>query len=196
MGEVSKERKPRLLVFDLDACLWTPEMFQLSGEPQAWDPHRNGVATSRSGELVRLYPGAAAVLRRIARDPALAGMQVAVASKTTEEHYAHRCLDELELGSDGAASGDFAGKKLSELVQHREIYYGSKGRAHFPALKKKTGFAYEDMLFFDDCTYGDNCGEVARCCPGVVCVRTPDGMSEALFDRGLAAFAEGKSGVV
>ena len=52
------------------------------------------------------------------------------------------------------------------------------------------------MLFFDDCTYGDNCATVASACPGVTCVRTPSGLSEKLFDLGLSAFAAGKRGVV
>ena len=52
------------------------------------------------------------------------------------------------------------------------------------------------MLFFDDCTYGDNCQTVADACVGVTCVRTPNGLTEELFDAGLAAFARGASGVV
>lgn len=52
------------------------------------------------------------------------------------------------------------------------------------------------MLFFDDCTYGDNCGDVARACPGAVCVRTPNGLTTALFEAGLEAWARGEAGVV
>ena len=55
---------------------------------------------------------------------------------------------------------------------------------------------YEAMIFFDDCTYGDNCAEVARACPGVTCVRTPHGLTEALFEAALDAFAQGRRGVV
>ena len=48
------------------------------------------------------------------------------------------------------------------------------------------------MLFFDDCTYGDNCANVASHCPGVTCVRTPHGLTEEDFKLGLEAFAAGK----
>jgi len=52
------------------------------------------------------------------------------------------------------------------------------------------------MLFFDDCTYGDNCANVASHCPGVTCVRTPHGLTEEDFKLGLEAFAAGKKGVI
>jgi hypothetical protein len=52
------------------------------------------------------------------------------------------------------------------------------------------------MLFFDDCTYSDNCADVASKCKGVTCVRTPQGLTEALFEAGLEAWAAGKRGVV
>jgi|TARA_B100000768_G_C11091197_1_gene295038 hypothetical protein len=52
------------------------------------------------------------------------------------------------------------------------------------------------MIFWDDCTYGNNCQDVATNCAGVTCVRTPDGLTEALFQAGLDAFAAGKTGVV
>ena len=73
---------------------------------------------------------------------------------------------------------------------------GNKGRSHFPALQKESGIAYSEMIFWDDCTYGDNCRDVATNCAGVTCVRTPDGLTEALFQAGLDAFAAGKTGVV
>mmetsp|Transcript_38167 Transcript_38167/g.109533 ORF Transcript_38167/g.109533 Transcript_38167/m.109533 type:complete len:202 (+) Transcript_38167:137-742(+) len=189
----SEGQLPKLIVFDLDACLWTPEMFELKGEPLFWDEQLGGVRTSHrsrgTDEIVRLFDGALAVMRRFVNDESLKDLSVAVASKTTEEKYAHHCLDQIVV--DPAQ-----GTKLGQLVHHREIYYGSKGSKHFPALKKATGFDYGEMVFFDDCTYSDNCGEVASSCPGIVCVRTPHGLTEALFDLGLAAFAAGRHGVV
>ena len=78
----------------------------------------------------------------------------------------------------------------------RQIYPGSKGQRHFPALQKESGIAFDSMLFFDDCTYGDNAGDVARACPGTSCVRTPRGLTMELFELGLASWAMGKRGVV
>ena len=43
-----------------------------------------------------------------------------------------------------------------------QIYPSNKVK-HFRALQASTGVAFNDMLFFDDCTYGDNCGDVSSC---------------------------------
>lgn len=65
---------------------------------------------------------------------------------------------------------------MGDVITYREIYPDNKGR-HFKALHKASGIAYEDMLFFDDCIYGDNCRDVEWACPGVVTVKTPEGLT-------------------
>lgn len=179
---------PSLIVFDLDACLWEPEMFQIS-RPTSYDAKRGGVVAGH--DTVRLFPGAAAVLRRFLPgvDPRLAEVRVAVASSTTEPGYARICLGALLVDPS-------RGEAIEDIVDYQQVYPGSKGRAHFPALHAQSGVPYDRMLFFDDCTYGDNCADVAVRCPGVGCVRTPDGLTEALFEAGLAAFARGERGVL
>lgn len=178
---------PKLIVFDLDACLWSPEMFELSAAPTTYDGAARGVRAGR--EHVRLFSGASAVLRRILSDGPFRGVRIAVASSTTEPHYAATCLAQLPVDPE-------RGETVGSLVDFRQIYPGSKGSQHFPRLAAESGVAFDQMLFFDDCTYGDNCGQVASQCEGVTCVRTPDGLTEALFDAGLAAFARGERGVV
>ena len=178
---------PSLIVFDLDACLWSPEMYQLSSSPSEYSSKRGGVAAGR--DTVRLFPGADAVLQKLASDTAYDGVQVAVASSTTEPAFANKCLDNFPL-----SGGKFA--TVGELVRFRQIFPGSKGGQHFPNLKAETGISYDQMLFFDDCTYGDNCANVASHCPGVTCVRTPHGLTEEDFKLGLEAFAAGKKGVI
>ncbi len=180
---------PSLIVFDLDACLWTPEMFELSAAPTRYDAQRGGVVAG--SDTVRLFPGAQAVLRRILTDERFGAVKVGVASSTTEPSYAARCLKSLPIDPSGAR-----GECVADLVDYEEVYPGSKGRSHFPRLHTASGVPYDRMLFFDDCTYGDNVGEVTRNCPGVTGVRTPSGLTVELFDRGLAAWAEGLRGVV
>ena len=97
MSRASSARVPKLLIFDLDACLWSPEMFELGAAPTTYDADAGGV---RAGsEVVRLFPGALTVLRRLITDPALnnikVAIKVAVASSTTEPAWANRCLDVL-----------------------------------------------------------------------------------------------------
>merc|ERR1740121_633931 len=126
-GEAEGARVPRLIVFDLDACLWSPEMFELNSAPRAYDKEAGGVRAGH--DVVRLFPGAAAVLRALQTDARFAHTEIAVASSTTEPAYANTCLDQLVIGADDATVGS--------LVQYREIYPSNKGRAHFPALRKE-----------------------------------------------------------
>ena len=180
---------PALIVFDLDACLWSPEMFELSSSPTTYDAARGGVKAG--SDTVKLFAGAQSVLRRILTDDAFSAVKIAVASSTTEPAYAGKCLDQLPIDPSGARA-----EKVADLVDFRQVYPGSKGRQHFPALHKESGIAYDSMLFFDDCTYGDNCGDFSRSCPGTSCVRTPRGLTEDLFELGLSAWASGKRGVL
>ncbi len=68
---------------------------------------------------------------------------------------------------------------------HLEIYKADKGRGHLPALHRKTGVAYEDMVFFDNERY--NITDVSPL--GVHCAHCPRGMDVPCLDRALAAFA-------
>ena len=191
--------RPHLIVFDLDACLWTPEMYELPRSPTTYCHKRDGVAVGRGDRghgVVKLYDGAKDVLQRFVpgssnHDAELAAAKVAVASSTTEPDYAATCLAELRVHAK-----EHPDVVVADLVHFRQIYPGSKGRQHFPALLAETGIPFEGMLFFDDCTYSDNCGEVARMCPGAACARTPHGMTAAIFDAALEAFARGERGVL
>lgn len=187
-GMAAVGRVPRLIIFDLDACLWSPEMFELDAKPTAYDATLGGVKAGN--DVVRLFPGALAVLRTIIADKArFADTRVAVASSTTHPAFANTCLDQLVVDAR-------SGARLSSLVAFRQIYPGSKGSEHVPELARESGVPYDECIFFDDCTYGDNCADVASKCVGTLAVRTPHGLTEELFERGLSAFARGAVGVL
>ena len=85
---------------------------------------------------------------------------------------------------------------MGDLIKFRQIYPGSKGRTHFPRLRQETGVPFSEMMFFDDCKYSDNCVEVARACPGVTCVRAPNGLTKEEFNLAIELYAKGKKGVL
>lgn len=68
------------------------------------------------------------------------------------------------------------GVVVDQLLSYREIFPDTKGK-HFKRLHEASGLPYSEMLFFDDCTYGDNCRDVEWACPGVVTVKTPEGLT-------------------
>jgi magnesium-dependent phosphatase 1 len=180
---------PALIVFDLDACLWSPEMYELDNAPSTYDAKRGGVKAGR--DTVKLFPGAQATLLRLLTEPCFQNCKVAAASSTTEPDFAQTCLEQMQIDPSGERT-----EVVSDLIKFKQIYPGSKGRDHFPRLQKETGIPYSEMIFFDDCTYSDNCREVATSCPGVTCVRTPRGLTTEEFNIAIKAFAEGQKGVI
>ena len=185
----SKMALPSLIVFDLDACLWSPEMYELDKAPTTWDAKRGGVKAGQ--DTVTLYPGARETLLRLLTDPTFQGCKIAAASSTTEPAYAKKCLEQTPIDLSGERK-----EKMGDLIKFRQIYPGSKGRTHFPRLQQETGIPYSEMIFFDDCSYSDNCGEVASACSGVTCVRTPNGLTREEFNLAIEGFAKGKKGVL
>ncbi|CAM9337690.1 unnamed protein product [Laminaria digitata] len=171
---------PKLVVFDCDMCLWTPEMFELRQSPTRFDAATGTVVAGR--DRVSLFAGALTALRELTTQERFSDTQIAVASSTTQRQWALDCLRLFEI-SPGVTAGD--------VIKYREIYPDNKGK-HFKRLHKASGIAYKDMLFFDDCNWGDNCRDVEWACPGVVTTKTPEGMTPKNWAEGLAKFAETK----
>lgn len=63
-----------------------------------------------------------------------------------------------------------------------------KSKTHFPILHRETGIAYDKMVFFDDCNWGDHCSNVAAACPGVITQKTPTGLQEIEFFQALSMY--------
>ena len=160
--------RPKLVVFDLDNCLWTPELFELRKAPKA-------------GKDVRLFDGARDALFDLATNPAWASASTAAAaaSRASQAAWAEALLAEFD-----AAPGARAGVKAADVLAFREIYPGSK-RGHFQRLKERSGVKFSQMLFFDDWTA--NLAEV--CQLGVLCVHAPRGLTFDVWEGGLRAYA-------
>ena len=76
---------PELCVFDLDMCMWTPEMYTMSGPPSEavlgllGSSGEGTVGASNGSDVVRLFPGALQALQECAAGK-YPGMRLAVAS--------------------------------------------------------------------------------------------------------------------
>ena len=107
---------PRLVVFDLDNTLWTPELYTLrsfSGYADASPP--NPVA----GKDVWLLDGAAAALHELAFHERWRDTKVAAASRTNKPRWARALLQ--EFGVPGCTE-----RKLADLIPFQEIYTGAR----------------------------------------------------------------------
>ena len=101
---------PTMIVFDLDDCLWQPEMHELYGKPtkpqrgvlnshMPKESHVEGVVglANQGGQTVTLYEGARRALYELATDVRYRDIIVAVASTSLEPTYSHACLEGIEI---------------------------------------------------------------------------------------------------
>ena len=163
---------PKLIVFDLDNTLWTPELYQVA---------RRVKAAPVAGRDVKLFPAAAAALHEIDTCDRWEGTQIAVASRTNQGDWARTLLDAFEVPGDPS-------RRLSDLVAYQEIYTGNK-RAHFESLRRRSGLPFGSMLFFDDARGGrfGNCEPVARM--GVLSAHCPSGLTDGVWAHAVRSYA-------
>lgn len=223
---------PRMIVFDLDDCLWTPEMHELYGLPSKpitgnlnpddgndemprkgrKQPKRGsktnftrddtigeigviGMQCPGSSQTVYLYEGARKALREIGTNPKYKEVLIAVASTSLEPSYSHHCLDHIEI---------LPGVTIRNLLDHDEVgrsgHLTSRKTTHFKALHEESNISYEEMLFFDDCNWGDHVKDLEDAY-GVTGQRTPNGLQMEEFYAGLEKYRkkiqarEKKSGI-
>jgi magnesium-dependent phosphatase 1 len=171
--------KPKLIVFDLDGCLWDPEMYELWGGGAPFRAAGDGSADllDAAGVRVRMLGNIQMILSRLAEDD---DVIVGVASSTDEPTWARECMEKFTL---------LNGRPISSAISYYAIHKGRKS-SHFAELREATGLAFNEMLFYDN-EIG-NCKTVAAL--GVTAVHTPSGVTEAAYVRGLAEWPA--SGVV
>ena len=162
---------PRMMVFDLDNTLWTPELYQI---------RKSHIQAEKD---IRLFDAA----REICDDLAMnsnsfwKSTTLAIASRTSKTDVAKRLLSEFKVS--GGTTLDQVFPKATT-----KIFPGSK-KTHFAELSQTTGIALSDMIFFDDDAYM-NCREIEKI--GVLCVHCPRGMTLDLFRFAMTQYDEMK----
>lgn len=163
---------PKLIVFDLDNTLWTPELYQLR------KLQRNNQFPVANKD-VKLFPAAAKILAELAEGgnstTTFADTKFAIASRTQSGEWAHDLLDQFGI---------------RDLFEYVEIFSGDKKR-HFANLRRDSGIDYSDMLFFDDSRDGryGNCVPVSSL--GVLSVHCPNGIyDESVWNNALAGYKD------
>jgi magnesium-dependent phosphatase 1 len=197
---------PELVVFDLDMCLWSPEMYTLSEVPSSQDmvigslgDYGDGVISVRSGrDEIQLFPAALSVLQKVYKGQ-YPGVRLAAASSADTPHavkIGRTALGMLEVVPGVTVREVFAqgwpeGFEGNLQIGRTAPLSSNKAATHFPFIKKATLIDYDKMLFFDDCNWGDNCGNVERHCNGVTTQRTPGGLQWEEWELGLKKYARG-----
>jgi magnesium-dependent phosphatase 1 len=150
---------PSMIVFDLDDCLWTPEMHELPGHPEipvhgnltpsdtSGKPQQGvfGLQVPRYRDTVTLYPGARRVLYELATNPIYKGVLLATASTSLEPSYSYACLAGIEI---------LPNLTMGDMMSYNQI--GRDGNlswdktTHFRELHEESAVPYNEMVFFDD----------------------------------------------
>ena len=199
----------QLVVFDLDFCIWQPEMYQIQGppvlknlksiQPKPKRKRRNDVqnlavplpkkpnsnqkgmvVTDRNGTPIVVFDGASFALSEINRWR----QQKDDSIKRNIRVAIASCTNEPSYARkcmDWLVVDD--GSTLASCFDCIEIRPGDK-RKHFQSLQRITGVPYEEMCFFDD--YDLNINNVRTL--GVKCFHTPKGMTIDIWEEALGTF--------
>eukprot|EP00562_Extubocellulus_spinifer_P027649 CAMPEP_0178639846 /NCGR_PEP_ID=MMETSP0698-20121128/15691_1 /TAXON_ID=265572 /ORGANISM="Extubocellulus spinifer, Strain CCMP396" /LENGTH=276 /DNA_ID=CAMNT_0020280227 /DNA_START=23 /DNA_END=853 /DNA_ORIENTATION=+ len=193
VSSISTPSRPKAIIFDLDGCLWRPEMYELvwfskgQGAPFTPDPDANdGTLLSVAGEPVRLIGNVRDVMRELYESPDWEGVAVGISSRTDEPDWARELLRKFEIaeGGDAAAQHPIV---LQDVFEQGPVEIAKDGKIkHFQRIANKLGISFGDMLFFDN--ESGNCKEVARL--GVTVAYCPDGVTNQIWEVALEAFPQ------
>lgn len=195
---------PKLVVFDLDQCLWHPEMYELSEIPsrKVYGPlgeSGEGVVGVKSGrETIELFPDARLILQALFEGKYGDDVRIAAASSADTPQavkIGRTAMTILEIlpgvtMRDAFAKGWPQGFEGNMQIGRSPPLSSDKASTHFPILRQETGVDYNDMVFFDDCNWGDHCANVERRCRGVVAQRTPSGLTIDDWNRALVEYSK------
>lgn len=131
---------PKAVVFDLDGCLWYPDMYMLWGGGAPFNRAAEGDLVDVSGAKVRMLGAVPEVLLALKTDARWKDTVVAVASCTDEPEWAQECMRKFEIGE---------GYCIKDAMQIEEIHKGNK-QGHLKNIAAQTGIALEEMLFLDN----------------------------------------------
>ena len=173
---------PKAILFDLDGCLWTPEMYEIMyfmggrGAPFHEDPSNKDRLLTAGNKPVELLGDVRSVFEEIYRESAFDGILIGVSSRTDEPDWARELLDKFRVTNGRSSSGE-AVCLIDVLNGPIEIAKDSKVE-HFRRIRAETSIDYEDMIFFDN-EFG-NCEKVASL--GVSVVYCPNGVTRDLWE--------------
>lgn len=169
---------PKLVAFDLDGTIWSPDMYQLWGGGAPFRIAENNIdLLDRSNTVVKLLGISSHILHDLQTNVSFKDMNTKVAwvSCTDEPDWAEECLEKFQTAGNAS---------LASVAHSVQIYKADKC-CHFRNLKKEfSDIDYSEMLFFDN--ERSNINSVSRL--NVKCVYAPHGMTQEAWMRGIQLF--------
>jgi len=220
---------PELVVFDLDACFWDQEMYEMStiptkknivmgslslsvdnnnekGDKDECEDDEGVIGVYSGRNKISLHKGSLLALQEHYIDHKYPGMKICFASSADTpfaEKVGRASLQLLEIIPgvpiwNKLMKTDWNNVDVNQIGRQPPLS-SNKAKSHFPRIREMTGIKYDKMLFFDDCNWGDHCGMVAKACKesstnkGVVTHRTPYGLKESDWRKGLELYKKSSS---
>lgn len=188
---------PKAIIFDLDGCLWRPEMYELiwfsngKGAPFRPDPKNPSDLLTVGNEPVYLLGDVRDVLSEIYNREDYKGIKIGISSRTDEPDWARELLSKFMIKSEKSETD---GKMIAiEEVFNGPIEIAKDSKVkHFKRISEQCNIAMEDILFFDN-EIG-NCRQVADL--GVTVAYCPDGVTNNIWKRVLTEEFPSTNGVV
>lgn len=153
-------KKPKLLVFDLDYTLWP---FWVDTHVTPPFKKKGNDVVDAHGHIIRYYKEVPEILKRLSEE-----YELGVASRTSEIQGAKQLLNLFNW---------------DKYFKYKEIYPGSKV-SHFSKIQKASGIDYKDMIFFDD--EHRNIADVGKL--GVTCILVQNGVTQTVIEDALKNF--------
>ena len=168
---------PKLIAFDLDGTIWSPEMYELWGGGSPFSiVNPTSTVKDCSGRKVNLLGESSNILHWCYENRE--SVVTAYVSTCDEPEWANECLNLFTT----------TGNVLLKDVSHSSLIYKENKQHHFRALKKQFDLEFGDMIFFDN--QMNNIRDVQKL--GVFCVYCPDGMVESIWSKGFADYEKQK----
>mmetsp|Transcript_3209 Transcript_3209/g.5845 ORF Transcript_3209/g.5845 Transcript_3209/m.5845 type:complete len:182 (+) Transcript_3209:115-660(+) len=171
---------PRLIAFDLDGTIWSPDMYMLWGGGAPFAPGPDGgraTLVDKTGATVRMLGISGSIMHDMKYSDTFSESICALVSCTDEPSWAAECLQKFKT-----FPGD---EPLHSCVDSSQIYKANK-QQHFRALQMQyPDISFSEMMFFDNEMH--NVTTVRQL--GVHSICCPDGMTEQVWMQALEDYA-------
>ena len=107
---------PKLIVFDLDGCVWEPEMYELwgGGSPFSYNSQNGNLRDARKND-VYLLGAVREIMFDLKVNEKFKNSIIAIASSCDEPSWADECLRKFKIGPN-------LDIELGSVFEHSEIY--------------------------------------------------------------------------
>jgi magnesium-dependent phosphatase 1 len=195
-ASTNNPNRPKLIVFDLDGCLWKPELYELArrkrkGENAPPPPQQSPFSSlaggnrcrSQVGSVVTLHADVPSILHELSTAEEWSDTELAISSRTDQPEWARELLGLFTLPISSKRSNDTP-RTLKEVIGGPwEMVSTERKVLHFERISEQTNIPLEQIMFFDNDI--GNCKSVSRM--GVT-VGLAAPLTRTIFDRTVAKY--------